>query len=122
VGEIGTGAALWKQLAEKWQQHFRFASMGRLSPQAIADLFAAADFGVATTPWALIGKSASVAAMLDGGLPVIVNRDDVQYAGMPEEPADSPLLIKMGPDLPAQLRAARRSVPLLADWEGARRP
>jgi len=129
AGQIGAGEALWQQLESTCGSAFRFRRLGRLAPQALADFFAAADFGVATTPWTIIGKSASVAAMLDCGLPVIVNRDDVQYAGLPEAPADTPLLIKMGADLPAQLSAARRQPPklrqgevvdqFLADWEAA---
>lgn len=129
AGNIGAGESLWPQMESTYGAAFRFRRLGRLSPQALADVFATADFGVATTPWAIIGKSASVAAMLDCGLPVIVNRDDVRYPGVPDEPADTPLLIKMSPDLPTQLRAASRRPPalrkaavveqFLADWEAA---
>jgi hypothetical protein len=129
VGNIGAGESLWKQMESRYGAAFRFRRLGRLAPQALADLFATADFGVATTPWAIIGKSASVAAMLDCGLPVIVNRDDVRYPGVPDEPADTPLLIRMGADLPSQLRAASRCAPALRkpqvadqflnDWEEA---
>jgi hypothetical protein len=127
AGNIGTGEALWRQLEATYGTTFRFRRLGRLSPQALADFFATADFGVATTPWEIIGKSASVAAMLDCGLPVVVNRDDIHYAGLPDEPIDTPLLIKMGADLSAQLHAASRRTPalrkpevvdqFLADWE-----
>jgi hypothetical protein len=129
AGNIGSGELLWRQLEATYGVDFHFRRLGRLAPPALANFFAVADFGVATTPWALIGKSASVAAMLDCGLPVIVNRDDVHYAGVPEETGDSDLLIKMGTDLPAQLRAAVRRAPtlrkgavadqFLADWEAA---
>jgi hypothetical protein len=127
VGEIGAGQALWRQLETAGNGNFGFARLERRSSQEIADLFAMADFGIATTPWSLIGKSASVAAMLDCGLPVIVNRDDICYPGVPDEPPDTPLLIKMGPDLSAQLQAAERQPAqlrrpevagqFLADWE-----
>jgi len=129
AGQIGAGAALWQQMEAAHGTEFQFRKLGPLPPPAMADFLAAADFGVATTPWALIGKSASVAAMLDCGLPVIVNRDDVRYAGLPEAEADSPLLLKMQADLPAQLLAAQRASPklrksevadqFLADWEAA---
>jgi hypothetical protein len=128
AGQIGSGEALWQKLNETWERDFEFRRLGRLAPQDLANVFAAADFGLATTPWALIGKSASVAAMLDCGLPVIVNRDDVRYPGLVEEPAETSLLIKMTDNLPEQLRAARRQPPnlrkaevvdqFLADWEG----
>ena len=129
AGNIGAGEALWSRLDSTYGATFRFRRLGRLPSQALADFFASADFGVATTPWAIIGKSASVAAMLDCGLPVIVNRDDVRYAGLPDEPADTPLLIKMSDDLPAQLRTVARGTPaprkrevvdqFLEDWEAA---
>jgi glycosyltransferase involved in cell wall biosynthesis len=129
VGRIGSGANLWTQLEREYGTHFTFRRAGELPPPEIAAFFAEADFGIATTPWALIGKSASVAAMLDCGLPVIVNRDDVQYRGLPELAADHPLLIRMNHDLPAQLRAAQRrparlrlpevAAQFLADWEAA---
>lgn len=127
AGNIGAGETLWREMESKYGTVFRFQRLGRLDPQALADFFASADFGVATTPWALIGKSASVAAMLDCGLPVVVNRDDIHYPGVPESEADTELLIKMGTDLPAQLRASTRRPPLLrksavvdqflTDWE-----
>jgi hypothetical protein len=127
AGHIGTGEALWWQMESQWGRELEFRRLGRLAPQALADFFATAHFGVATTPWSLIGKSASVAAMLDCGLPVVVNRDDIHYPGLSDEPADSPLLIKMDGDLPEQLRTARRQPPclrkdavadqFLADWK-----
>jgi len=117
AGNIGAGDSLWEQMEFTYSGAFRFRRLGRLSPPALADLFATADFGVATTPWAIIGKSASVAAMLDCGLPVIVNRDDVHYPGVPDEPADTSLLIKMGTDLPAQLRTVSRRSPALRKAE-----
>jgi hypothetical protein len=129
AGQIGAGEMLWCQLESTYGRTFQFRRMGHLNAQAVADFFAAADFGVATTPWSLIGKSGSVAAMLECGLPVIVNRDDVHYAGLAEETADSELLIKMGGDLPERIRAATRRAPalrkpevadqFLADWEAA---
>lgn len=129
AGNMGAGEALWSRLESAYGATFRFRRLSRLSPPALADFFARADFGVATTPWAIIGKSASVAAMLDCGLPVIVNRDDVHYSGVPEEPGDTPLLIKMGANLPAQLGSVSRGTPalrkhevvdqFLTDWETA---
>ena len=131
AGNIGAGESLWKQMVSTYGGTFRFRRLGRLSPSALADLFATADFGVATTPWAIIGKSASVAAMLDCGLPVIVNRDDIQFAGLGTLPAPDPLLLRMDPDLPRTLSAATRRAPRLSlpdvaaqflrDWEGANR-
>ncbi len=112
VGHIGTGRQLWEKLAQEYRGSFTFHLLGAKSPQTIANLFATSHFGIATTPWVLIGKSASTAAMLDAGLPVIVNRDDVHYSTMPHTEAD-PLLLRMAEDLPGQLMAAHRQPPRL---------
>ncbi|HYF50971.1 MAG TPA: hypothetical protein VEJ63_16275, partial [Planctomycetota bacterium] len=44
----------------------------------IAACFQKCHFGISTTPLEILGKSASVAAMLEHGLPVIVNRIEPQ--------------------------------------------
>jgi len=43
----------------------------------------------------------------------VVNRDDVQYAGLANSEPFDPLLLRMGADLPSKLRAARRRPPRL---------
>ena len=48
-----------------------------------------------------------------------MNRDDIRYAGIPEKTADADLLIKLGPDLPAQLQASARRAPALRKGEVA---
>ncbi len=107
AGRIGAGAALWDRMQRDYSGAFEFRQFGKLSPEMLADAFAESDFGIATTPWEIIGKSASVAAMIEHGLPVIVNRDDVHYLDWREE-GYSPQLIKMDDDLPDRLAAARR--------------
>lgn len=47
-----------------------------LSPLHISNYLRTADFGLATSPLSLLGKSGSVAAMIEHGLPVVVNRID----------------------------------------------
>jgi len=65
-----------------------------------------ADFGVAASPWQLIGKSGSAAAMLDHGLPVIVTRDDFHpYLPGDGPPSTDPLLHRLDDALPAKLAA-----------------
>jgi hypothetical protein len=110
IGRIGTGEALWKKLAAEHDGAFQFCTLGEQPPEKIAAFFTQTDFGIATTPWSLIGKSATVAAMLDHGIPVIVNRDDVRYKGLRDEPAP-PLLIKMDDRLPEKILAAKRLPP-----------
>ncbi len=129
AGRIGSGEALWARLELAYGAHFCFRRHGELLPEQLAAFFAEADYGIATTPWSLIGKSASVAAMLDCGLPVVVNRDDVNFANMPLSASADPSLIRMDADLPAQLRASYRqparlrlpevAAEFLARWERA---
>ena len=107
VGQIRGGATLWWKMVRDYGAQNDFHLWGEQPPEVIAQIFADADFGIATTPWELIGKSASVAAMLEHGLPVIVNRDEVHFDEWGQEGYD-PQLIKMGPDLPARLVAAQR--------------
>lgn len=54
-------------------------SAGEQSPALVAGLLACCDFGWATSPWALIGKSGSAAAFLESGLPVVVTRNDWRW-------------------------------------------
>lgn len=118
IGRIGAGEALWAGLVRTYGAEIQFERLGELSPQDVADHFGQADFGVATTPWEIIGKSASVAAMIDCGLPVIVNRDDIHYPGI-KVGSQHPLLIKMGPDLAEQLARVPRTIPRLRLFEMA---
>lgn len=45
-------------------------------PTRLAELIQGCDLGLATTPWALVEKSGTVAAFLSLGLPVVVSRTD----------------------------------------------
>lgn len=111
IGRLGPGETLWEKLPADYGKIFEFRRLGVQSPEKIAEFFrTGADFGIATTPWALIGKSATVAAMLEHGLPVIVNRDDVHYAGWREEEGTSQL-ISMDENLPERIRMAKRLPP-----------
>lgn len=103
AGNIGSGVALWDRMVARYQRRFSFQRLGELPPQQIADVFAQSHFGIATTPWALIGKSASVAGMLDVGLPVIVNRDETRYPGLSSPPPEDPFLFRLDSELPQLL-------------------
>ena len=117
IGGIGAGGALWGKLERDYAGVVEFKRLDRQSPERIAEFFRSEiDFGIATTPWELIGKSATVAAMLEHGVPVIVNRDDwhLGTGDGAQAAAVSPLLIKMDESLPEKLftfhRAARKSM------------
>ena len=114
IGRMGTpGEALWEKLTEDYAGVIEFRKAGELPPEKIAEVFRSEiDYGIATTPWELIGKSAAAAAMLEHGLPVIVNRDDWEIDAPVETGAHPPLLIKMDRELPQKLDAARREEPV----------
>lgn len=107
AGQIGSGVDLWENMTRAYAGRITFKRWGAQSPEQLAKIFSEVDFGIATTPWEIVGKSASVAAMLEHGLPVVVNRDDVHIPGWTGAGYDLQL-IKMTPELPRQLRAARR--------------
>ncbi len=110
VGQIGAGGEMWEQMVKDYRGKIVFRRLGELPALEIADVLRNADFGIATTPWEIIGKSATATAMLENGLPVIVNRDDVHIPGWTDRDYD-PQLIKMDSNLVERLRAARRRPP-----------
>lgn len=57
----------------------RIESGGMLAAGLLAAVIARAALGLATTPWALIGKSGSAAAYRALGVPVLVTRDDWRW-------------------------------------------
>jgi len=113
IGRLGeAGEPLWKRLAGDYAGAIEFKRLGEQPPEKIAEFFRREiDFGIATTPWALIGKSATVASMLEHGLPVIVNRDDWNPEMKMDAGASSPLLIKMDDNLADRISSARRKEP-----------
>ncbi len=76
MGRLGPGEKLWDLIACKYGERFHFIRLGERSARQISHLLQAIDFGIAASPWQLIGKSGTAAAMIDHGLPVIVTRDD----------------------------------------------
>jgi hypothetical protein len=109
AGWLGAGESIWNRMQQQVGDRVPMLRLGERPAQRISELFNSVDFGVATSPWALIGKSATVAAMLDHGLPVVVNRDDCSWpAPASGDEREAALLIRMGPDLAARLRQARR--------------
>ena len=86
-------------------------SLGEQPSARVSQFLQEVDLGVATSPWALIGKSGTVAAMLDHGLPVVVTRDDWRLrVGPTPEPASHPLLFKLDERL--DLRAGLSQLPM----------
>ena len=135
VGRIGdAGEKTWRKMEAAYGPQVMFLNAGELPPPTISAWLRAADFGVAASPWQLIGKSGSAAAMLDQGLPVIVTRDDFR-PNLPgdEAPSLDPLVHRFDetlreklvaglPKRPARHRADEIAALLCAALEAASIP
>jgi hypothetical protein len=105
AGRLGTGESIWDEMASAHGARVPMLRLDEQPAERISELFNTVDFGIATTPLALVGKSATVAAMFDHGLPVVVNRDDCQWpSSTAVDPREAALVIPMGPALAARLR------------------
>ncbi|MDD5350267.1 MAG: glycosyltransferase [Chthoniobacteraceae bacterium] len=77
AGRMGAaGEALWERLCREYGGEIRLVRCGEQPAERISALLRCADFGVAASPWALLGKSSAAASMRDHGLPIIVPRDE----------------------------------------------
>lgn len=111
IGRIGPGESLWNEIVERYGPEIHFQRFWEQSFENISQFLLSVDLGVATTPLSLIGKSSSVAAMLDHGLPVIVSRNDVHFPGISEENIASGRLINVDDSFVDRLKAVKRLNP-----------
>jgi glycosyltransferase involved in cell wall biosynthesis len=111
IGRIGPGESIWIDVTRQYGSEIEVRRLGEQSLTDISRFFFSVDFGIATTPLSLIGKSGCVAAMLDHGLPVIVTRDDIHFAGIRESDLASDLLIPVNHHLLARVSSIRRKPP-----------
>lgn len=101
VGRMGAaGGAIWEGMRREHGDKITFVDFGEQPGERISALMKLADFGVAASPWNLVGKSGSAAAMLDHGLPVIVTRGE-EIAGI--GPLADPLLFRCDGGLESRL-------------------
>jgi len=108
MGRLGSyGEELFAKLKSEYKGQLDASVVGEKEPAELSRLLQTLDFGIGTHPWALLGKSGAVAAMLDHGLPVIVPRDDwiLRVRPLPV-PAIDRLAVKLS-DMPAELMAGR---------------
>ncbi|PTY05439.1 hypothetical protein DB347_13745 [Opitutaceae bacterium EW11] len=115
IGRMGTyGEQMFAALNEEYGEDLQATVVGEKTPAEVSRLLQTLDFGIATHPWALIGKSGAVAAMIDHGLPVVVPRDDWELRTRPiEVPSIDKLVFKLS-EMPPELmagRLARKSTP-----------
>ena len=107
TGRLGAfGETLWEEMRSKNGQEILFVKCGEQSCEEISTLLQIADFGVAVTPWQLMGKSGSAAAMLDHGLPILFTREEAGPGASPEcGPLADPLFHRCDGTLEAKLIA-----------------
>lgn len=108
LGRLGPhGEALFAHLRENYRDQLEAVIIGEKEPAELSRLLQSLDFGIATHPWGLLGKSGVVAAMLDHGLPVIVPRDDWVLRVRPfEVPPIDRQVVKLS-EMPPELMAGR---------------
>jgi glycosyltransferase involved in cell wall biosynthesis len=111
IGRIGPGESLWNEVVQRNDAEIQFQRFGEQSFQDISRFLLSLDFGVATTPLSLVGKSSTIAAMLDHGLPVIVSRNDVHFPGIPEENPTPERLISIDENFLERVKAVKRLDP-----------
>ena len=110
AGRMGAaGEVLWERLSQTYGQEILFIRCGEQPSQRISALLRWADFGVAASPWRLLGKSGSAATMLAHGLCVIVPRDTGAPSGdtAPYYPCDARLVERLVAGLPKRPPASR---------------
>ncbi len=122
IGRDPAGAAVWANLEKTYGGKHLFLRLGEQTPARIAGFFRVLDYGLATTPYSLIGKSGTSIAMVESGLPVIVSREDVVYRGLQTELADvEPLLLRVTEDLASRLVAGAPRRPPVSRLPGVAR-
>lgn len=91
----------WRSLEAGADTRVSWMFLGEMPPEAVSRYLQELDFGIAATPWELVSKSGSTAAMLDHGLPVLVPRDDFHSrAPSAGNPAGSRLLVRASAHMP----------------------
>ena len=88
AGSQGRGKEIWRNMVDQYQARIAFHALGRMDAGRVSALMNAADYGIATSPMSLIGKSGTAAAMLEHDMPVIVTRDEPCYSVGRVEPAE----------------------------------
>jgi len=120
----GEGDVIWSELERDYAATFNFVRLGPQPAPVISAVMQKADFGIAASPWSVIGKSGAATAMLEHGLPVIVTRDDFKprvTTSLP--PTTDPLVHRDSDAIEQELvaglpkRAPRERAPeIAAEW------
>jgi hypothetical protein len=112
IGRLGAaGDRIWSEI-DRTHAGLAHIRIGEQPADRISQALQALDFGIATTPLALIGKSSTVATMLDHGLPVIASRNDALFSFQWDAvESREPLLVPLADDLTDRLGRIQRRAP-----------
>jgi glycosyltransferase involved in cell wall biosynthesis len=103
LGRLGAvGEAIWDELQHTYPD-ISLPVLGEQPAEVVSIVMQSADFGIAASPWDLIGKSGSATAMIEHGLPVIVTREDRQSSFAIPEPSTDPLFHSFSRNLEQEL-------------------
>jgi len=72
----------WKEIQKKYSGDWLIHSLGPQPEDNVSHYLHSLHFGLTSTPWDLVGKSGTIATMVEHGLPVIINVD----GGTPNAP------------------------------------
>ena len=106
VGRQGRGQRVWHQITRRYGDRIYFSDLGICSEARISACLQQADFGLALTPFDILGKSGAAVCMVEHGLPLLVARNEPESSTyqepLPRE--DAPVHV-FEPDRPRDLLA-----------------
>ena len=105
AGNAGAGAQSIAARLRKVFPEIAFAFIGHQSSEVISEFLNSADFGITSHPLYAVGKSGSVNAMLEHGLPVIVSWGNIAPDLPAIDPEVAPLLWHADAQLESKLLA-----------------
>lgn len=76
----GAGSAEWDRLKSSYAGQIDFLRLGEMEPEQLSQYLNSLDFGLASTRLSVIGKSGTVTAMLEHGIPVLCGSVDLPLA------------------------------------------
>ena len=76
IGSVGKGVGFWNRLKERFNDRVEFKDLGFLSGIQVSSVLQGMDVGLSSTPLDILGKSSSVATLLEHGLPVLIYDDE----------------------------------------------
>lgn len=78
MGQLGDSISLWDSYAQKFP-FCKFIRLGFQPEENVSSWMQYIDFGIAATPYILLGKSGSFIAMNEHGLPVICQNPELSF-------------------------------------------